>query len=660
MAQNPFSKSTNGGFKQEPPGTRMADGKIYAGIVKNNRDVQNMGRLEVWIPEMGGNPDDSSKWIICSYASPFAGATNVKDNKQDSQHMNNSQITYGMWFVPPDLENQVLVLFLGGETTRAFWFACVWQQNMNHMVPGVASNFAFEQGESKVLPPVVEYNKKTSNPSFNPDDPVRPRFNPLHEGLKQEGLYTDFERGPASTSARREAPSMVFGTITPRSNTIHFDDDPKNEFIRMRTRGGTQILIHETNGYVYINSKKGNSWLEVSDSGVDVYSKGNISLRTEQDFNVRADRDINMDAGRDVNIKARRYMKLKSGNDMHLKTDTNYFCTAQFKHQSRSETMRQSAQTHDTRARYINRDGLTFDNYDRSKAAEFAKAPDLVDHRDVNYDIIPSPVSRMPTHEPWPGHPKSSVTTPPAGDLPGVGKTITGDGTLQNNSGGPADPNNQTTQTPTRDQQRGTGPVEKIPVDRSSIPDVKVGTKNVPKDVNAAIAKGASTTGVDYGYMMAMAEQESGFNPNAKAKTSSASGLYQFTDGTWNAMVNKYGAQHGITKDMKNDPEAQAIMAGYYAKENKAVIEKRTGKPANATDLYLGHFLGGNGAANFLSADKNADASTVVGSKAANANPSIFKNKDGSNRTVQEVRDLFAKKIEPKANAYNAAKPPAA
>ena len=35
-------------------------------------------------------------------------------------------------------------------------------------------------------------------------------------------------------------------------------------------------------------------------------------------------------------------------------------------------------------------------------------------------------------------------------------------------------------------------------------------------------------------------KKESGNNPNAKAKTSSASGLFQFTEGTWKELNNKY------------------------------------------------------------------------------------------------------------------------
>ena len=54
-----------------------------------------------------------------------------------------------------------------------------------------------------------------------------------------------------------------------------------------------------------------------------------------------------------------------------------------------------------------------------------------------------------------------------------------------------------------------------------------------PGDVRAAISRAAQATGVDFGYLLAQARLESGLNPNARARTSSATGLYQFTNSTW-------------------------------------------------------------------------------------------------------------------------------
>jgi hypothetical protein len=101
-------KKPSPAFKQEPANGRVADGKVYIGIVKNNADMQRMGRLEVFIPEFGGTPSDSSHWLIVSYASPFAGVSDPSTMVVGGQTYGDSQQSYGWWMVPPDLENQVL------------------------------------------------------------------------------------------------------------------------------------------------------------------------------------------------------------------------------------------------------------------------------------------------------------------------------------------------------------------------------------------------------------------------------------------------------------------------------------------------------------------------------------------------------------------------
>jgi len=138
-----------------------------------------------------------------------------------------------------------------------------------------------------------------------------------------------------------------------------------------------------------------------------------------------------------------------------------------------------------------------------------------------------------------------------------------------------------------------------------------------------------------------VAMAESGGNPNARAKTSSASGMYQFTDPTWKGMVKNYGAQTGITLADKNDPAKQKIMAELLTQENTNAYNKAGIQPDEA-DLYMAHFLGGPSA---VKARKNLNA---VGAElfpaAAQANKNIFY-KNGRPRTVEEIRGLLGSKV---------------
>ncbi|MDE1901124.1 MAG: transglycosylase SLT domain-containing protein [Alphaproteobacteria bacterium] len=184
-----------------------------------------------------------------------------------------------------------------------------------------------------------------------------------------------------------------------------------------------------------------------------------------------------------------------------------------------------------------------------------------------------------------------------------------------------------------------------------------------------AIKNAAARTGVDFSYLVKKAAQESGFDPTAKASTSSATGLYQFTSQTWLQMVKTYGAQYGLASSaaqitdsnghlsvadpaarqailaLRNDPQISAEMAGELDKQNAASLQASVGGQINGTDLYLAHFLGAGGASDFLNtmrATPNASAASVL-PQAAAANPAVFYNKNGTPRTLQQIYQHFAR-----------------
>lgn len=168
--------------------------------------------------------------------------------------------------------------------------------------------------------------------------------------------------------------------------------------------------------------------------------------------------------------------------------------------------------------------------------------------------------------------------------------------------------------------------------------------------VASVINKASDMVGVDKALMYAMAKQESGFDPNAGAKTSSAKGLYQFIKGTWNGMVKQYGSKYPILKERgPEDPEANAIAGALFIKENSDYLAKN-GIPVNATTIYAAHFLGPRGAKKLLSADPETNASTLMPDAAA-ANDFIFYEKTNNKpdkskpRTVQQVINVLFEKV---------------
>lgn len=291
------------GYLHETGGSIPSLHGTYIGFVKDNKDVNKMGRLRVWIPELSKNEDDEANWIYVNYCSPFAGATDPTQIKKNGKKLEDTQTSYGWWAVPPDINNEVVVMFVNGDPNKGIWIGCLYQQFMNHMVPGIPSSDSFDEGVEGELPPVAEYNKWSEQ--GNTPTPIRARYEPLHEGLKNQGLYTDTIRGISSSGARREYKSDVYGFLSPNGSQMVFDDSPDNTFIRFRTKSGTQIVVNDTTGFIYMITKNGNSWMELSDDGIDVYTSKSFSVRAQEDINFHSDGNINIYAKKNLNFHSR-------------------------------------------------------------------------------------------------------------------------------------------------------------------------------------------------------------------------------------------------------------------------------------------------------------------------------------------------------------------
>ncbi|WP_375765049.1 C39 family peptidase [Archangium gephyra] len=206
------------------------------------------------------------------------------------------------------------------------------------------------------------------------------------------------------------------------------------------------------------------------------------------------------------------------------------------------------------------------------------------------------------------------------------------------------------------------------------------------REVEEAIRNASAKVGVDYGYMMAMAAQESAFNPTIKASTSSATGLYQFLNQTWLGVVKQHGEKHGLAEeagkiqysssqkknvvspfwweddilDLRKDPTYSALMGAEFAKDNQQILEKKLKRQVSPTDLYMAHFLGPSNAVKFLGArdaGKGSQSAVAMFPKAAEANTTIFY-KSGQARTLDQVYKIMEAKIAPKAEAYSQARKP--
>jgi hypothetical protein len=181
--------------------------------------------------------------------------------------------------------------------------------------------------------------------------------------------------------------------------------------------------------------------------------------------------------------------------------------------------------------------------------------------------------------------------------------------------------------------------------------------------VEAAIQRASNATGVDFGFLMKTAHRESGYNPKAKAQTSSAAGLFQFVEQTWLSTLKQHGAKYGYARyadliskggdgryyvrgdearqtvmNLRFDPHAASLMAGELTAGHAAYMQGRVGRPPTAGELYAAHFLGPQGSARLIEAMQTRPAASAASlfPEAARANRSIFY-REGRPATVAEV-----------------------
>ena len=334
----------------------------YIGVVKNNVDPLRMGRLQVNIPSLSKTNDPiSGNLVTCEYLSPFYGAKDARHSIPGSTDYKDSQHSYGFWAVPPDIGTRVLVIFAEGKMDQAFWIGCVPEPMTNQMTPGIASSTlthdaldgTFEGADAGFQDdkkskygttnvPSGEVNRTKTGATPQQIANAKRPIHPFAETLLKQGLSADDIRGNTSSSARRETPSHVFGISTPgrkdetttkvkvgtkdtelqdyvtrkTGHTFVMDDgavDGTNQLTRLRTASGHQLLMHDTEGVVYLANGSGKAFIEMDRDGtISVYSDGGINMRSGRDFNVHSDMNINFHAKGAINFTSETNVALNA------------------------------------------------------------------------------------------------------------------------------------------------------------------------------------------------------------------------------------------------------------------------------------------------------------------------------------------------------------
>ena len=432
-------------------GPQIKDAGPYEARVTSHLDSKYMGTLEVELlraVDSGMDSNDASQRVQVQYLNPFYGVTNYNGVTKNADYAS-SQQSYGMWFVPPDVGNTVLVIFVEGNINKGYWFGCVQAENQNFMLPDGRAATTYTDTSTNPTQigkklPVGEYNKELLLNSLNLTDPSK-NLKPINQQfvniLNNQGLLEDEIRGLTTSSARREVPSSVFGISTPGpvdkrgsargkggryysrlggSSVVMDDGDdkflrktsaatgpseyvsrsllelegdetiPHNELVRIRTRTGHQILLHNSEDLIYIGNARGTTWIEMTANGkLDIFAQDSVSIHTQTDFNFKADRDVNIEAGRNVNIKSRSNFNIESMANYNLKVGAN-------------QNIVVGSVTNLHSGANINLDSGTQINMMNGLAtAQSAQSISTHNNPGESYGNI---MKRVPQHEPWSQH----------------------------------------------------------------------------------------------------------------------------------------------------------------------------------------------------------------------------------------------------------------
>ena len=435
----------------------------FEAIVRNVLDPKYSGAIEVELLKTleSGSHEETGQLVTARYLHPFYGTTDVAGLNKNKDHRD-SQQSYGMWFVPPDVGNRVMIVFIEGNINRAFWIGCIPQALMNMMVPGstpATTNTDTTDSEHQEDPadadykgkklPVGEHNKikfsgKPVNKPLGIAKPINRVFTNI---LMNQGLLEDETRGLTTSSARREVPSAVFGINTPGPKDKDYTQNQPVQFARL---GGTSLVmddgddkfIRKTSAkegpYSYLNLETEDALIEgekniphnelfrirtrtghqillhnsedlvyiANANGtawIEMTANGKIDFYAEDSVSVHSKGDFNFKTDRDFNLEAGRDINLKSATVNQESTTHNLLTTgAQTVEVGGAQTITVGGTTNHYAGGNINLDVGGLINLSSGIAVATPVAP--LAAWSLPGEDNPSIMKRVPQHEPWSHH----------------------------------------------------------------------------------------------------------------------------------------------------------------------------------------------------------------------------------------------------------------
>jgi hypothetical protein len=299
-------------------------GNLLEGLVVDNNDPQQMGRLKVWVPSLDGDSYEIQNLPWVYYMSPLAGQT-LDFVQGETASKTEGYKSFGFWAIPK-IGNIVIVGLLHNDSNLRFYMGSLFGEHGNRSLPN---------GRNR---PDI-----TSGPLSDTYEPIQPHFENLkmqfngkldsseaktrgayERAVAQDKTVKDGKEGyQNSTITKDKLEPQTYCFVSPGGNSVIFQDNPENSRVRIKSSSGHQIIMDDANERIYISTSRGNNYIELDTDGrIHIFSNNDIALTTEGNLDFTVGKSFSVNA-KEINLSAREKFNILACDDFNLKSDKN-------------------------------------------------------------------------------------------------------------------------------------------------------------------------------------------------------------------------------------------------------------------------------------------------------------------------------------------------